>query len=168
MFEQPVGKEEKDRSRSIMLLSALAVLVVIGIIVLLNSYPKKPVTIELQHAGSPDFDAYSPLVIFDDLDLRTGERVTGRFGRLLCWVRNGGDRVIEGLQIRAWAVGFDSEVIKEKVVTVVPTDFHETLAPESRLRLDIHLDQIPPPSMIQDMKLEVYGLKVKPSPDQAR
>jgi hypothetical protein len=161
MFEQPAGKEEKDRSRSIMILSAAAVLVVIAMIILLNQYPKKSVTVEFLHAGAPEFDAYSPSVTFDGLDLRTGERTTGRFGRLLCWVRNGGDRVIEGLQVRAWAQGFNNEVFREKIVTVVPTDFHETLAPDTRLRLDIYLDAIPDPSTIQDMKLEVYGLKVK-------
>jgi hypothetical protein len=161
MFEQPSGKEEKDRSRSIMILSGMAVVVVIVLIVLVSSFSKKPTPIAMAHAGSPEFDDYARFVTIGNIDLHHG--ITGfnnRFGRIICTVHNEGDRLIEGLQIRAYAVGFNGEVFKEKFVNAVPNNA-ERLEPGQSLKLDIHLEPIPDPATIQDMKVEVAALKLK-------
>jgi hypothetical protein len=160
MFEQPAGKEEKDRSRSIMILSGIAVVVVIVLIILVSSFSRKPSQIVMNKAGSPEFDAYSQSVSFTNIELHEGIRLNTRFGRIICSVHNEGDRVIEGLQVRAYAIGFNGEIFREKTITVVPNNA-DRLGPGQALPLDIYLEPIPDPSTIQDMKVEVAGLKLR-------
>jgi len=160
MFEQPAGKEEKDRSRSIMILSGIAVVVVIVLIILVSSFSKKPTPIQMEKAGSPEFDSYLQFVTIRNIELHEGIRLNNRFGRIMCSVRNEGDRVLDGLQIRAYAVGFNGEVFREKFINAVPNNA-ERLGQGQSLQLDIYLEPIPDPGTIQDMKVEVAGLKLR-------
>jgi hypothetical protein len=160
MFEQPAGKEEKDRSRSIMILSAIAVVVVIVLIVLATSFGKRPATEALFKAGAPEFDAYVQFITINEVSKYHGVRMNTRYGRMECGVGNEGDRVVEALQLRAFAVGFNNEVLKEKILNAVPGSA-DSLPPGTSVRMEIYLEPIPDPTTIMDMKIEVFAFRLK-------
>mgnify|MGYP003576832268 CR=1 FL=1 len=160
MFEQPAGNVEKDRSRAVMIVSGLAVLAVIVLIVLVTSVKKNTAPLEFARAGSPEYDGYISAVKFSALDQRTGERLNQRYGRILCTLTNSGDRIISGLQVRMAAIGLSNELLREKVATIIPGN-KDTLAPGESINIDISMEPIPDPSEIQDMTLQVYGLRLK-------
>jgi hypothetical protein len=161
MFEQPAGKVEKDRSRMIMVLSAVAVLGVIVLVILVSSGGDSgPSEVLVSRPGSAEFDSYAQSVKISDVEMRTGERATGSYGRVMCTVQNSGDRVLVGLQLRGVAIDFNSQVLKEKIITPVPNQ-KETLGPNQGMEIDLYLDPIKDRSQIMDMKIELYGLKLQ-------
>jgi hypothetical protein len=160
MFEQPAGRVEKDRSRLIMLSTGAIVLLVIGVIVLFSSYCTRDVIVEMARAGSPEFDSYAPFVSIAINDKRTGERLGVKYGRLLCTVRNDGDQVLVGLQVRAVVLGFNNEVLLEKVTTHIPKP-KDSLNPHQSMDIDLNIEPIPDPSQIMDMAVEIHALKLK-------
>ena len=160
MFEQPVLKSEKDRSRTIMILSGLAIVAVIALIILVTSFAKRPSQTEFERAGSPEFDAYAPSVVITNVEKRTGERITGRYALILCKVQNTGDRVLTGLQLKATVIGTGGQPIREKLITPVPNS-RATLAANEAMKVDVSLEGVPDPSEIRDMTIELNGLKLK-------
>jgi hypothetical protein len=161
MFEQPVGRVEKDRSRLIILSSGTAVLVVIVLIVLVSSYCGGETKVDVVRRGSAEFDSYASTVSVVINDKRTG--VTGlgnRYARILCTVQNNGDRVLTALELRGVVAGFSNEVLKDKVISLVPRS-RDTLEPNQSIDVDLNIEPIPDPSEIMDMFVEVHGLKVQ-------
>jgi hypothetical protein len=184
MFERPVGKEEKDRSRTIILISGAAVLVVVALIVVVTQvitpsqavqmdrvYPvDDPETREygvdmLCPPGSvpqTELQAYVPKITFIGLDKKIGkyENFKTQYARVLGTVKNDGDRIIQGLRLRMVLYGQDCQVLKENIITLVP-DKKSELKPGESLPVDISIDAIPDPSEIKTMRLEPYALKLK-------
>lgn len=160
MFEQPAGKIEKDRSRSIMILSGVAVLAVIVLIVLVSSFGNKDAPIDFSRPGSAEFDSYIENLKFNNLTKYTGERLKNKYGRFQGSIENAGDRVVSGLQLRLAAIGFSNEVFREKIITVIPGNKDALNAGES-MRIDASFEPIPDPAEIQDMTIEVYSVKLK-------
>ena len=160
MFEQPAGKVEKDRSRSVMILSGGAVLAVIVLIILVTSFGKKPAKIEMAQRSSPEFDSYAEFISIGNIEMKHGERLNTKYARILCTVRNTGGRVLDGLQLRAYVIGLNDELIREKIFTPVP-DIKSTLGPNESIRIDVSLEPVPDATLIKDMKIELYGLKLE-------
>ena len=160
MFEQPPVKAATDRSRTIMVLSGLAVLGVIALIIIVTSVARKQAQAEFAHAGSPEFDAYATNVSISDVEKRTGELMIGsKYAVIECTVRNTGDRVLVGLQLKATVIGTDGQLIREKVITPVPTT-RKALDPNQAMRIEVSLERVPDPWEIRDITIELYGLKV--------
>ncbi len=159
MFDESDPKEEKDRSRPIMLLSAVAVVVVIGLIIAVTSLKTQETPLDIARAGSQEFDSYLENVKVGELDITTGERLANRFARLKFPVQNLGYKELTALQLRVTVLGLDGETKKEKIVTLVPTQI-EILKPRTALPTEVNLEPIPDPSEIMDFKVEVYGLKI--------
>src|SRR5438309_7677256 len=120
MFEQTTVKSEKDRSQTIMILSGVAVLAVIVLIIIVTSLGKRPTQAETAHAGSAEFDEYAPNIKIGAIDKKTGERLNVKYARILCTVQNGGDQVVVGLQLKASVIGTGGQLVREKIVTLVP------------------------------------------------
>lgn len=160
MFEQSAVKSEKDRSQTIMILSGLAVLAVIVLIIIVTSFGKRPSQMETSHAGSAEFDSYAPDIKIGNIDKKTGERLNVKYARMVCSVQNAGDQVIVGLQLKASVLGTGGQVIREKIITPVPNN-SATLEPNQSMNIDVSLEPVPDPWDIQDMKIELYGLKLK-------
>ena len=108
MFEQPAGKVEKDRSRTIMMLSGVAVLAVVALVVLVSSVSKKPAPLEFARRGSSEFDSYIGSVKVSSIEKRKGERLNVFYGRFLLTLENAGSRTISGLQVRLAAIDMNS------------------------------------------------------------
>jgi len=160
MFEQPAVKSEKDRSKTIMIVSGLAVLVVIVLIIAVTSLGRRPSQTEFAHQGSSEFDAYVPYVKIGNIEKKTGERMNIRYARILCTVQNSGDQILVGLQLRAAIIGTGGQVLKEKIITPVPTT-RDTLGPDQTMNIDVSVERVPDPGEIMEMTIEVYGLKLK-------
>ena len=160
MFEQPVVESEKDRSKTIMIVSGLAVLVVIVLIIAVASLGRRQSQTEFAHAGSPEFDSYVPYVRIGNIDKKTGERMNIRYARILCTVQNAGEQVLVGLQLRAAIIGTGGQVLKEKIITPVPNT-RDTLGPNQTMNIDVSVERVPDRSEIQEMTIDVYGLKLK-------
>ncbi|HVF91621.1 MAG TPA: hypothetical protein VNH22_16275 [Blastocatellia bacterium] len=163
MFEQPAGKVEKDRSRSIMIVSAIAVVSVIGLIVLVGALGlgrREPVKIQMSGPGSPEYDAYAPSLALTDFEKWEGERVNSRYGRLTALLRNTGDKTLAGLQVRGTAIGLNGEVLRQRTVNLIP-GVRNSLDPNGVVEIDLYIEPIPDPSQVKDMTLEVSGLKLK-------
>ncbi|HKQ04456.1 MAG TPA: hypothetical protein VJ464_04960 [Blastocatellia bacterium] len=160
MFEQPAGKVEKDRSRMIMLMSGIAVLAVIALVVIVTSMSKKQAPLEFARAGTPEFDSYIGSVKVSGIEKRKGERLNVFYGRFIFTLENAGNRTINGLQMRMAAIDMNAQVVKEKLITVIPT-LREPLGPGQSARLDLSFEPIPNPDELQDMTIEVYSLKTQ-------
>ncbi len=161
MFEQPVGKIEKDRSRLIIIVSGVAVVLVVGLIVAVSSLSSRESSkIEMSTAGSPEFDSYAQYVTLSDIDPHEGERLNTRYARITCKLNNTGDKALLGVQLRIAAIGLSGEVLKEKYVTPVPTT-HEILNPNQKSHLELYMEPIPDPAEIMTFTVEVRGLKLK-------
>lgn len=160
MFEQPVVKSEKDRSRTIMILSGFAVLVVLALIIMVSSLARRPSHTEFANVGAPEFDEYSTNVAITNIEKKTGERITGRYVLIQCVVQNTGDKALSGLQLKATVLGTGGQVVREKIVTPVPNN-RDVLAPNQSMKVDVSLERVPEPWEIMDMTIELHGLKVK-------
>jgi hypothetical protein len=160
MFEQPAGKVEKDRSRTVMLLSGVAVLAVIALVVLVTSVSRKQAPLEFARPGAPEFDSYVGNVKLTNVEKRKGERMNIYYGRFLLTLENSGDKSLIGLQLRLAAIDLDNQVAKEKIVTVIPT-IREPVGPNQSAKLDLSFEPIPNPDELQDMTVEVYSLKTQ-------
>ncbi|MFL6214255.1 MAG: hypothetical protein ACJ74J_10240 [Blastocatellia bacterium] len=161
MFEQPAaGKVEKDRSRVVMLLSGVAVLAVILLIILVTSFSRKQAPLEFARAGASEFDSYAANVKLTNIEKRKGERLNVFYGRFLLTLENAGDKTLTGLQLRLTAIDMDKQVVKEKIVTVIP-GMRDALGAGQSARLDLSFEPIPNPDELQDMTVEVYALKTQ-------
>jgi hypothetical protein len=160
MFEQPSGKAEKDRSRTIMLLSGLAILCVIVLIVAVTSLARRPTQTEFAQAGSPEFDSYATNVVIKNIETFTGERITGKYARIVCTVENAGDKVLIGLQLRATVIGTGGQLIRDKIIAPVPKT-RDTIDPNQTMRVEASLEGVPDPTEIREIKIELNGLKLK-------
>ncbi len=168
MFEQPIGKVEKDRSRLIIVISGLAVLGVIVLMIFVSSYSssqKKEIDVAL--AGSPEFDSYAPNVRIENFEQIAGERLNVHFARMKCTVTNAGDKTITALHLRGVIFRYldeslKEELIKEKFVMIIPNQF-DKLAPNQRIRIEIFMEPIPDPYSIAyvQMKIDLQGLKTE-------
>ena len=160
MFEQPTGNEEKDRSRSVMIVSGIAVGLVVVLIILATTVAKRPEPTQIERTGSPEFDSYKEFVRIDNVKKTAGERLNSRFGHITCTVGNYGDKTLLGLELRAAAIDLSDVVVREKIITPVPK-IRETLGPNQSMDIDLYLEPIPDPLTLKDMIIEVYGLDVK-------
>ncbi|MFY9607175.1 MAG: hypothetical protein WAU45_01010 [Blastocatellia bacterium] len=160
MFEPRAGNEEKDRSRSVMIVSGIAVTLVVVLIILVTSFRKHNTPLESARAGSAEFDSYAQFIKINNVDKRHGERLNNRYGRITCTVENTGDSVLSALQLRAAAIDLGDVVVREKIITPVP-NIKETLGPNQSMPIDLYIEPIPDPLTLKDMIIEVHGLKVK-------
>ncbi|HSF24086.1 MAG TPA: hypothetical protein VLE20_07660 [Blastocatellia bacterium] len=160
MFEPKAGNEEKDRSRSVMILSGIAVTLVVVLIILVTSFRKHASPLETARPGSAEFESYAQFIKLNNIEKRHGERLNNRYGRITCTVENAGESALSALQLRAAAIDLGDVVVREKIITPVP-NMRETLGPNQSMAIDLYIEPIPDPSSLKDMIIEVHGLKVK-------
>lgn len=160
MFEKPDGKEEKDRSRAIMVMSAVAVLVVIGLIIVVSSFKITETRVEMARQGSEEFDSYIQNVKVGELDKWVGERLNVNYGRLRFSIENNGDKTLTGLELQSSAVGFNEEILRKRVIPYIPNQ-RDTLDAHHSIKIELFLEPIPDESQIMDFRVEVVGLKIE-------
>ena len=163
MFDQSETTEGKDRSRLIIAVSGIAVLLVVALIIIVASRPpaQSPAEQEWPGPGSAEFDSYSPNIVIGKPDKSTSTTLIGRrLAIIRADVTNQGDKTVIGLKVKASAVGFGGETLASRIATPVPRQ-KETLGPGETTKIEIQLDPIPPPGQIQDFTLQVTALRLK-------
>jgi hypothetical protein len=165
MFEQPKTEQEKDRSQLIITVSIAAVVIVVGLVILVASRSSKQSRTqpEMARPGSPEFDSYAPFVkiIHGERDKFTGRNMLGHnIAILRARVQNTGEQTIVGLQLRGVALGFNDEVLAQKIQTPVPRQ-QDVLKPGETMQVEIQIDPIPNPDQIRAMEVQLYALKLR-------
>jgi hypothetical protein len=168
MFEQPVGKLEKERSRLIIVAGGLAVLVVILLIALFSWLgTKKQQAIEFASAGSSEFDSYAQFVRLEILEKKSGERFNkSQYKRVVCLLENIGDKTLTAVQLRGAAIRYTGEteenfeIVKEKFSTPVPGD-RDSLPPKQSMRVEIYFEPLTEETVIDNLIVQLKGLKFK-------
>ena len=162
MFDQPEEKANKDHSRMIMAASSLLLIIVVLLTIIVGTRAsKQPVSLEMARPGSAEFDAYAPFVKMSEIKKATAKSMLGgNIGMLSTHIRNIGDRALTGLQLRAVALGFSNEPLKERTITPIPKT-RESLGPNETMLIEVQLERIPSPRDITEMTIEIVGFKVK-------
>jgi hypothetical protein len=163
MFEPPAANAEQDRSRLILALSGVAVLVVLAAIIVVSSKSSSKPSAEatMPQAGSAEFDSYASFVKINNLDKWTSSTLIGRrLAILRAVVQNTGDRTIIGLKLRGTVVGLGGETLSQRISTQIPR-VRQSLAPGETMQVTVQIDPIPDPGEMSDMTLDVYALKLK-------
>ena len=160
MFEQPTTQSEKDRSRTIMILSGLAILAVLVLIIAVTSLARKPAQTEFAYAGALEFDSYVGNLAINSVEKFHGERITGRYVRIQGKVENTGDRAVIALHLKATVIGTGGQLIREKIITPVPNT-NDELNPGEAMRVEVSLEGVPEPWEFRDVTIELHSLKVK-------
>ena len=162
MFDQSETQEGKDRSRIVIALSGIAVLLVVALIIIVASRPpSQTAEQEWPGPGSAEFDSYSANIVISGIEKYTNTTLIGRRqATIKAAVTNNGDKAVIGLKIKAAAMGFGGETLTSRVATPVPRQ-KETLGPGETARVEIQLDPIPDPAQIQDFTLQVSALRLK-------
>lgn len=142
------NKTEKRGVNKIMLAAILAaVVVVIGAVSLMTLMPtreeqQQELMAGAVYAGSPDFDNYTNNIIVTTNTDRTSQSkiAIGTIQMAIHgYIRNKGNRVINGLEINVGVVDMQNKVIKEKKTMVVPLQ-HPTLNPNETIPVFVPLD----------------------------
>ncbi|MCS6884110.1 MAG: hypothetical protein RMM17_13280 [Acidobacteriota bacterium] len=166
MFETALPKLDSGQdSRKYILIAVIAVLTLIVLIGLYGAFsshkeaPKAPGLPNAKRAGSPEFDAYAKDVaitnkeFFYAQNLLGGNQITAK-GRL----QNMGNKTIRGVEVKAYAVGFDGKVLIERLAVPIPKMRSEPLRPYETLPITVVINNAPDEGIVQDIKLELSGL----------
>ena len=143
-----------------MILSGVAVMIVIALIIVVTSLGRRQAQDDFFLSGSPEFETYAPNVVIADIEKKTGERLNTRYARILCTLRNTGDQMIVGAQLKAAIIGTGGQLIRERVFIPIP-NIRDTLGPNQTMNIDVSVEPVPDPSEIMDMTIELIGLRLK-------
>lgn len=92
--------------------------------------------------GTPEFDAVSRRIIAETNEEKTWSSPVGTGGIMMSIagrIRNNGDKVITGLEIKVSVVDISGKVIKDNTVLVVPNQ-KKTFAPKEQMDVTIRID----------------------------
>jgi len=163
MFDQSETTQGKDRSRLIIALSGIALLLVVALVIIVASRPPAPGPGEQEWPGpgSPEFDSYAPNLVISNLEKFTNTTLIGRRqATIKANITNKGDKAIIGLKAKASAIGFGGETLTFRIATPVPRQ-RETLGVGETAHIEVQIDPIPDPAQIQDFTLQVVALRLK-------
>ena len=142
--------ENKEKGSNKVLFAAigvaiLAVAAIIGLLFLRSTTEevKKQVLDGAYREGSPEFkDIAGRIIVFNDAD-NTMESPTGR-GTITMFtrstIRNNSDKTITALEITVGVLDPMGKVIREKAVTVVPSQNVEAMAPQQNVPVAVPIE----------------------------
>lgn len=92
--------------------------------------------------GTPEFEAITRRIVAETDEDKTWSSPVGTGGimmQIAGRIRNNGDKVISGLEIRVSVVDIGGNVVKEKTLVVVPNQ-KKTLAPKEQMDVAVRID----------------------------
>jgi hypothetical protein len=165
LFEN--GKKEKKGVNKVLLAAmAVAVLLVAGGIWLLSFQPtleeQKQQQLEGAYLeGSPEFEQYTKNIIITTDTNRTTESLIG-LGTIAMMLhadlRNKGDKVINGLEVKVGVVDRWNKVLKEKKVMIVPNQI-EKLNPNETIHISVPIDGFKPDADRANIRWKVTAIR---------
>jgi hypothetical protein len=158
--------EASESNRTLIIIVAVGAAVVIAILFYLLMRASSGSTPEptLQGAireGSPQFEEYKSKIFLDEPEATEAKRALGDITMTLqTTVRNITGKTLNGLEIRATVVDYESKPVKQRTVLVIPTRQAE-LPPNKTMIVPIMLDGMKDSDVRADIKMEVVGFKFK-------
>lgn len=161
--------EADDSSRKIVIIVAIVAAVIIAglFYLLMRASSGRPTTaVALQGAirpGSPEWEKYAQYVVRDEPEADEAKRPLGDIWmNLRTTVRNFTGKTLNGLEVRASVVNQQGKAIKERTVTVIPSDDHTELAPNKTLPVAVALDGMNDGDDRANIKIEITAFRFKP------
>lgn len=163
--------DEKKKGVNKILLAAIGVaILLIAALIGLWSLRPTPQAVKQQvldgafREGSAEFQALTnKIIIFNDAQ-NTMESPTG-LGTITMFVRgsvrNNSDKTLTALEIKVGVLDPFDKVIKEKLMTVVPTEQKETLAPQEVMPLNVPIEGFSKEADRARVQWKVTAIKVK-------
>lgn len=159
--------EAGETNRTLIIIVAIAAAVIIAILfyVLMRAggsgTTAEPTLQGAIRAGSPQFEEYKSKIFLDEPEATEAKRALGDIVMSLqTTVRNVTGKTLNGLEIRAAVVDYDSKPVKERTVVVIPTRQPE-LAPNKTMQVNVMLDGMSESDARANIKMEVVGFKFK-------
>ena len=166
MFEQADDRDDKVRSRMIMVLSGVAVALIIGGIVVFGllqpaptpNAPRAPQGLpNAKHAGDPEFDRNVGLVSLTERKFYTQANMLGQRQAVMTGnIRNFNDRPVIGVELKGVVLGPNEKVLAEAIAMPVPRRF-DRIPARGNIPYAVTVDGVPD-GEIEDMRIEVVGL----------
>ena len=164
------NEDSKKGINKVLLASAgIGILVVAAIIGLWSLRPptevvKQQVLDGALREGSPEFQALTTkIIVFNDAQ-NTMESPTG-LGTITMFVRgsvrNNSDKTLAALEIKVGVLDPFDKIIKEKLMTVVPSQQKETLAPNEVIQVTIPIEGFAKSDDRARVQWKVTAIKVK-------
>jgi hypothetical protein len=173
MFQPTEDRHEKGRSRMVMVLAGVVVVLVFGGILLYSgmfggaSQPQAgpPVQQGLPnalHKGDPAFDEYKDYVQLVNKKFYTQANMLGQNQAVVKGeISNFGDKNVIGVELRGKVIGKDGQVKAQVLASPVPK-VYELVPAKKSVPFAITIDGAPNRDDIDDMTIEVEGLVIQP------
>jgi hypothetical protein len=169
MFESPAESDKKvSRRRSTVVVGATAVIfaVIIGIVLFVSRQrtveisPVQPAGLpEAYRAGSPEFDAYRQFVSIEAQEPRASENLLGQvLVEARGILRNGGNRTLTGVEVRAIVYDAGGNLIADRVATPVPK-MRPQLGPGESMPIQVGLVNVPGGTNPTVAEIVLHGLR---------
>jgi hypothetical protein len=158
--------EASESNRTLIIIVAVAAAVVIALLFYLLMRAGADNTAEptLQGAireGSPQFAEFKSKIFLDEPEATEAKRALGDITMTLqTTVRNVTGKTLNGLEIRAAVVDYESKPVKQRTVLVIPTRQAE-LPPNKTMLVPIMLDGMKDTDARANIKMEVVGFRFK-------
>lgn len=123
--------------------------------------PTEPTLPGAIRAGSPQFEEYKSKIFLDEPEATEAKRALGDIVMSLqTTVRNVTGKTLNGLEIRAAVVDYESRPIKERTVVVIPTRQAE-LPTNKTMQVSVMLEGMTDADPRANIKMEVTGFRFK-------
>ena len=159
--------EASESNRALIIVVAVAAAVVIALLFYLlmraggTGRATEPALQGAIRAGSPDFEAYKSKIYLDEPEATEAKRALGDIVMSLqTTVRNLTGKTLNGLEIHAAVVDYQSQPVKQRTVVVIPTRQPE-LAPNKMMQVQVMLDGMSDTDARANIKMEVTAFKFK-------
>ena len=167
--ELPEGESKKSVNKSFLVAILIAVLLIGGGILLI--WKLQPSMQEQQEQalagalreGTPEFDAVSRRIIAETNEEKTWSSPVGTGGIMMNIagrLRNNGDKVITGLEIKVSVVDISGKVVKDNTVLVVPNQ-KKTFAPKEQMEVTVRIDGFKPDDDRANIRWKVTAIKTE-------
>lgn len=166
MFEQQEDRVDKGRSRAIMIVAGLAMVVVIAGVVYYSSRQAAPQQSAAQtpglpnaaHAGNPVFDKNVGLVSLVNKKYFTQANMLGQRQAIANGtIVNFTEKPVLGIELRGRVIGADGKEMATVLAMPVPK-LYEKIAAKGSIPFTVTIDGVPKEGEIADITIEVEGL----------
>ncbi len=113
--------------------------------------------------GTPEFDAVSRRIVAETNEEKTWSSPVGTGGIMMNIagrIRNNGDKVITGMEIKVGVVDIAGKVIKENTLLVVPNQ-KKTFAPKEQMDVIVRIDGFRTDDDLANIRWKVTAIKTQ-------
>lgn len=111
--------------------------------------------------GTPEFDAVSRRIVAETNEEKTWSSPVGTGGIMMNIagrIRNNGDKVITGMEIKVSVVDISGKVIKDNTLLVVPNQ-KKTFAPKEQMDVTVRIDGFAKDDDLANIRWKVTAIK---------